>query len=63
MPEVQLKFKSFTKLPRWFRKLCGKGKLDKIEKGIKVLMAQGWKEDDLLKVALRDVKIENKTLQ
>jgi len=63
MSTAALKFKSFTELPRWFRRLCAKGNLDKIEKGIKVLMAHGWKEDDLMKVALRDIKIENRTVQ
>ena len=57
-----IKFKSFTELPRWFRRICAKGNLDKIEKGIKVLMAQGWKKDDLMKVALKDIKFGDKVL-
>lgn len=60
---VAIKLKSFTDLPRWFRRTCAKGNLDKIEKGVKVLMAQGWNENDLLKAALKDIKIENKQVQ
>lgn len=59
---LEIKFKSFTDVPRWFKRICQKGNLDKIEKGIKVLMAQGWTEDDLTKVALKDIKIESKVL-